>query len=337
MTLRVGFVGCGNITQTHARACLDAGLEASGFYGRDPRKAEALAQRYGGRAFPTYEALLGHPIDCVVIGSPSGLHAEHGIAAAEHGRHVLVEKPIDVSVARGEALVRAAERNGVVLGVLFQDRLKPGLLRLRDFVQAGGLGRVLLVSAHVKWYRPAEYYSTAPWRGTLALDGGAALINQGIHTVDLLLWLLGPVAQVRALTRRQLHRIEGEDVALALLEFASGVVGTFEATTVAWPGFPRRIEITGTEGTLAVEGDHVVSADLRVPAPGLVENAAHDAENARTAVVSDVTAHRRMIENFVHAVEGRGNPACDGREGLRSLALVEAIYVAARVGAEAPS
>jgi len=265
-----------------------------------------------------------------VIGSPSGLHAEHGIAAAERGRHVLVEKPIDVSVARGEALVGAAERHGIVLGVLFQDRLKPSLVRLREFVRRGGLGRVLLVSARVKWHRPAEYYSAASWRGTLVLDGGAALINQGIHTVDLLLWLLGPVARVRGLAARQLHPIEGEDVALALLEFASGAVGTLEATTIAWPGFPRRIEITGTEGTVVVEGDHVVSADLRAPAPGLVEAGAHDVENATTAVVSDVTAHRRMIEDFARAVETRGTPACDGREGLLSLALVEAIYAAAR-------
>ncbi len=230
-----------------------------------------MAARYGGRAFARYEDFLAHrPMDLVVIGSPSGVHAEQGIAAAERGLHVLVEKPIDVSTARGETLVAAAGKAGVKLGVLFQDRLKPDLVRLRGFLAGGGLGRVLVASARVKWHRPPEYYSASTWRGTKALDGGAALVNQGIHTVDLLLWLLGPVAEVRALTGTLLHAIEGEDVALALLRFASGALATLEATTVAFPGYPRRVEISGTEGTVVVEGDRVVAADLRTPAPGLV-------------------------------------------------------------------
>ena len=154
--------------------------------------------------------------------------------------------------------------------MLFQDRLEPDLVRLREFLRGGGLGRVLLASARVKWHRPPEYYAASRWRGTKAHDGGAALVNQGIHTVDLLLWLLGPVARVHALTATQLHSIEGEDVALALLRFASGAVATLEATTVAFPGYPRRVEISGTEGTVVVEGDHIVAADLRSPVPGLV-------------------------------------------------------------------
>ena len=246
-----------------------------------PPKAEALAARFGGRAFARYEDFLAHrPMDLVVIGSPSGVHAEQGIAAAERGLHVLVEKPIDVTTARGEALVAAAEKAGVKLGVLFQDRLKPDLVRLHDFVRGGGLGRVLLASARVKWHRPPEYYSASRWRGTKALDGGAALVNQGIHTVDLLVWLLGPVARVQALTATQLHSIEGEDVALALLRFASGAVATLEATTAAFPGYPRRVEISGTEGTVVVEGDHLVAADLRSPVAGLV-TAGEEAPTAR--------------------------------------------------------
>ncbi len=329
MTLRVGFVGCGNITDTHARAARDAGLALVAFCGRDLRKAEALACRYGGRPFTSYQAFLQEAMDVVVIGSPSGLHAEHGIAAAAHGRHVLVEKPIDVSVARGEALVAAAERHDVRLGVLFQDRLKPDLVRLRDLVEGGGLGRVLLASAQVKWHRPPEYYSGSSWRGTKALDGGAALVNQGIHTVDLLLWLLGPVSRVRALTATQLHAIEGEDVALALLEFASGAKGVLEVTTAAWPGYPRRIEISGTEGTVAIEGDRVVRADLKDGSES-VAHASQDRSAASSATVSDASPHRRMIEDFARAIATGGRPVCDGREGLRSLALVEAVYRAAR-------
>jgi predicted dehydrogenase len=328
--LQAGFVGCGNITDTHARAAREAGLGIAAFFGRDKAKADAMAARFGGRAFARYEDLLAHrPMDLVVIGSPSGLHAEQGVAAAGRGLHVLVEKPIDVETDRARALVAAAERAGVKLGVLFQDRLKPDLVRLREFLGGGGLGRILLASARVKWHRPPEYYSSSRWRGTQALDGGAALVNQGIHTVDLLLWLLGPVARVQALTARQLHAIEGEDVALALLRFASGAVATLEATTAAYPGYPRRLEITGTEGTVVVEGDQVVAADLRTSAPGLVSAPAEGTPSESSAVVSDALPHRRVIEDFARAISTGARPACDGREGLRSLAVVEAAYRAA--------
>jgi predicted dehydrogenase len=331
VALQAGFVGCGNITDTHVRAAREAGLGVAAFYGRDAAKAAALAERYGGRAFARYEDLLAYsPLDLVVIGSPSALHAQQGIAAAAHGLHVLTEKPIDVTLAKGEALVAATERAGVRLGVLFQDRLKPGLVRLREFIAKGGLGRVLLASARVKWHRPPEYYSASRWRGRTALDGGAALINQGVHTVDLLLWLLGDVARVKGATATLLHSIESEDVALALLEFASGALATLEATTAAWPGYPRRVEISGSDGTVVIEGDRVTAADLRAPAPELVSAGDEGAQSAASAVVADATPHRRMIEDFVRAIETDGPLACDGREGLRSLAVVEAVYAEAR-------
>jgi UDP-N-acetyl-2-amino-2-deoxyglucuronate dehydrogenase len=333
VALEAGFVGCGNITDTHVRAAREAGLGIAAFQGRDPAKAEALAARYGGRAFARYEDFLAHrPMDLVVIGSPSALHAEQGIAAADRKLHVLVEKPIDVTLEKGRAFVAAAERAGVRLGVLFQDRLKPDLVRLKEFVAKGGLGRVLLASARVKWHRPPEYYSGSRWRGRRALDGGAALINQGVHTVDLLLWLLGDVVRVKGVTATSLHAIESEDVALALLEFASGATATLEATTAAWPGYPRRVEISGSEGTVVVEGDLVIAADLRQPAPGLVSTGSEGAASASSATVADATPHRRMIEDFVRAIETGSTPACDGGEGLRSLAVVEAVYRAAREG-----
>jgi UDP-N-acetyl-2-amino-2-deoxyglucuronate dehydrogenase len=328
--LEAGFVGCGNITDTHVRAAREAGLGIAAFFGRDLKKAEAMTARYGGRAFARYDDFLAcRPMDLVVIGSPSGVHAEQGIAACRRGLHVLVEKPIDVSMARAETLVATAEKTGVRLGVLFQDRLKPDLVRLREFLAGGGLGRILVASARVKWHRPPEYYSASTWRGTKALDGGAALVNQGIHTVDLLLWLLGPVAAVRAFTATLLHAIEGEDVALALLRFASGALATLESTTVAFPGYPRRVEISGTEGTVVVEGDRVVAADLRNPSPGLVSAGDEGRASAATPVVADATPHRRVIEDFARAIATGATPACDGREGLRSLAVVEAVYAAA--------
>jgi len=330
LPLQAGFIGCGNITDTHARAARGAGLGIAAFFGRDPEKAEAMVSRFGGRALRRLDDFLAHrPMDLVVLGSPSGLHAEQGILAARRGLHVLVEKPIDVTTGRGAALVAAAEEADVKLGVVFQDRLKPELVRLRAFLARGGLGRVLLVSARVKWHRHPEYYSATRWRGTLALDGGAALINQGIHTVDLLLWLLGPVSDVRAVTGTLLHAIEGEDTALALLRFASGTLATLEATTVAFPGYPRRVEITGAGGTVVVVGDRVVAADLRAGAPGLVSAGDEGAASAATALVADEAPHRRVLEDFARAIETGGSPACDGREGLRSLAVVEAVYAAA--------
>jgi UDP-N-acetyl-2-amino-2-deoxyglucuronate dehydrogenase len=334
MTLRAGFVGGGGITETHALAagnCPD--LEIAAFCGTNPEKTAALVAEHGGEAFEQIEDMLARAgLDLVVIGSPSGLHAEQGLAAIAQGVHVLVEKPLDVTTERADALIAAAERANVRLGVLFQDRLKPGLARLKDAVECGALGRPLLASARVKWHRPPEYYADSRWRGTLALDGGAALINQGIHTVDLLLWLLGEVASVRALTTTSLHAIEGEDIALALLEFRSGAVATLEATTCAWPGYPRRVEITGTEGTLTVEGDDVVAAELRTPRPELVSSSSTTTSGASAPKPDSADDHRRVLEDFVRAIRDGTAPVCDGREGRRSLALVEAVYAQAKVG-----
>jgi UDP-N-acetyl-2-amino-2-deoxyglucuronate dehydrogenase len=338
MALRVGFTGGGGITATHARAVRDAGLEIAGFSGRNLGKCTKLASEHGGRAYGALEQMLDEGrLDLVVIGSPSGLHAEEGVAAAARGVHVLVEKPLDVTTRRADALIAAADEAGVRLGVMFQGRLEPGLVRLKQALDEGALGRPLLASARVKWHRPPEYYSDSRWRGTHALDGGAALINQGIHTVDLLLWLLGPVARVQAVTATALHAIESEDVALALLEFESGVVATLEATTAAWPGYPRRIEISGTDGTVIVEGDDVVVADLRAPRPGLAATAP-SRDGASSAALASALPHWRLIEDFARSIRDGTAPACDGREGRRSLALVEAVYAAARsAGPPGPS
>ena len=330
MKLRVGFVGGGGITETHARAAGDCSdLEIAGFYGSNETKIAALAAEHGGQAFGRLDDLLGVGLDLVVIGSPSGLHAEHGLAAVARGVHVLVEKPLDVTTERADVLIEAAERADVRLGVLFQDRLRPALVRLKEAVDQDVLGRPLLASARVKWHRPPEYYSASRWRGTRDLDGGAALINQGIHTVDLLLWLLGPVATVRGLTATSVHEIEGEDVALALVEFASGAVATLEATTAAWPGYPRRVEISGTEGTVTVEGDDVVAADLKTPRPDLLVSGGEAVSGASSPKLESAAAHRRVLENFVQAIRTGTPPVCDGREGRRSLAVVEAVYSAA--------
>lgn len=331
----VGILGAGNISETHARAAAAIpGVAIAAVHGSNREKAERLAAAYGARAYDDLDAFLAHrPMDLVAIGSPSGLHADQAIRAAERGLHVLVEKPIDITPARADALIEAADRAGVRLGVFFQDRVQPDLARLHTLIETGRLGRPLLVSGRVRWHRPPEYYAQSRWRGTWALDGGGALMNQGIHTVDLLRWLLGPVTRVAARAATVLHRIEVEDTIVAVLEFASGALGTLEATTAAFPGYKRRVEISGTEGTAILEHDRLVALDLRGPVEELAASGPADQNaSASTAVVADAGGHQRLFEDFLEAIRTSREPRCSGREGRRSVALACAIYEAAREG-----
>ena len=336
--IHVGLIGAGNISETHARAARAIGdVCIAGVWAPTRAHAERLTAQHGGTAFDTLDGLLDHrPLDLVMVGSPSGRHAEHGIAAANRGIHVLVEKPIDIAAARADALIEAAARGGATLGVIFQDRLKPDVQKLKTLIDNGRLGRPILATAQVKWYRTPEYYAGSSWRGTRALDGGGALMNQGVHTVDLLLWLFGPVQRVFARTAAALHRIESEDTAVAVVEFASGALGTIEATTAAYPGYSRRLELTGSEGTVVLDGDRLAAIDLRnAPdqaaaasvTPGVAPNVP---ASASSPVVADASAHRRVLEDFIRAMSNRTAPMCDGQEGRRSVALIEAIYESAR-------
>jgi UDP-N-acetyl-2-amino-2-deoxyglucuronate dehydrogenase len=275
-------------------------------HGANHAKAQALAQRSGAIAYSDLDAFLAHPMDIVAIGSPSGVHAEQAIAAVRRGLHVLIEKPVDITTARIDQVVAEADRAGVKAGVFFQDRLTPDLVAMKAAIDEGQIGAQVCASGRVKWYRPPEYYADSRWRGTRALDGGGVLMNQAIHTIDAMLWLCGPVARVSARVATRLHKIEVEDTAAALFEFASGGFGVFEASTAAFPGLPRRIEVTGTKGTLIHEQD------------------------ARPAVVADASGHQRVLEDFLDAIRRNTTPVCDAREGRRSVALIEAIYESAR-------
>lgn len=337
MTIHIGLIGGGNITDTHARAARAiSGVEIAAIYGTNVEKVAGLCREHGGEPYQDFEAFLAHrPMDLVAIGSPSGLHAAQGIAAAQRGLHVLTEKPIDISTRRADSLIEATDCAGVKLGVMFQDRMKPGIREVREWISTGVVGKPLLADARVKWYRPPEYYSGSRWRGALALDGGGALINQAVHTVDLLLWLLGDVVRVQSRTATTLHAIETEDTAIAILEFASGALGIIQATTAAYPGYPRRVEITGTEGTVILEQDRILAANLRNAPSSISTGAPDENQSASSAVVSDVRGHQALFEDFLRAIERDTTPICDGREGRRSVALVEAIYRAARNGGAA--
>ncbi len=333
--IHIGLVGAGNISDTHARAASAIpGVTVAAVFGPTAARTAALAGRHGAAAYGALDAFLAHrPMDIVAIGSPSGLHAEQGIAAARSGLHVLVEKPIDVTTVKADALIAAAAGAGVVLGVMFQDRLKPDVRRMKTLVDGGRLGSPVLASARVKWYRPPSYYRDSRWRGTKALDGGGALMNQGVHTMDLLLWLFGPVKRVFAKTAAKLHAIEVEDTAVAVLEFENGALGTLEAATSAYPGYSRRIELTGSNGTLILDGDDLLAIDLqdaRADERPTIRQAEGATVSAASAVVADASAHTRVFEDFIRAVSTRTAPSCDGQSARQSVAVIEAIYSSAR-------
>jgi UDP-N-acetyl-2-amino-2-deoxyglucuronate dehydrogenase len=312
--LRVGILGGGGISDTHARAARGIpGVEVVAVHGENRDKAAALARSSGAAVYDDLDSFLAHPMDIVAIGSPSGVHAAQAIPALRRGLHVLVEKPLDTTTAKIDDLIAEADRARAKVGVFFQDRLTPDLVEIKHLVDGGVLGEPVFISGRVKWYRPPEYYGDSRWRGTWKFDGGGALMNQAIHTIDLMLWLFGPVARVTGRVATRVHRIEVEDTAAAVLEFASGAVGVIEASTAVFPGLPRRVEVTGTKGTVVHEQD------------------------ARPAVVADAVPHQRVLEDFIAAIRNNGTPACDAREGRRSVAVVEAIYRSARSeGVETP-
>ena len=307
--MRIGILGAGGISDTHVRAAHGIeGAQVVAVHGVNRDKTAALARMAGAVPYDHLESFLAHPMDMVAIGSPSGLHAEQAIAAVRRGLHVLVEKPLDTTPQKIDALIAAADKSQAKVGVFFQERLIPEIAAIKAAVDEGQIGTPVFISGRLPWYRPPEYYANSRWRGTRELDGGGALMNQGIHTVDLLLWLFGPVTGVLGRTANRLHQVEVEDTAVASLEFENGALGTMEATTAAAPGFPRRLVVTGTERTIVHE------------------------DAPRAAAVADATPHRRVLEDFIRAIRTGAEPACDAREGRRSVALIDAIYRSARSG-----
>ena len=335
MTFHIGILGGGNISKTHARAAraID-GVEIAAVCGQNVEKVNRLAEACGCVAYQDLEAFLNHkPMEIVLIGSPSGLHAEQGIRAARRRLHVLVEKPIDITAERADLLIAACEEARVKLGVFFQDRVAADIIKLKELLDAGKLGKPMLVTAQVKWYRPPEYYKDSRWRGTWALDGGGALMNQGIHTVDLLLWLLGDVSAVSAKAVTLLHDIEVEDAVAATLEFASGAICTIEASTSVYPGYPRRLELTGSEGTIILENDRITSANLRTPLPeSTSEQVSSKDERSVSPTISNARGHQKIIEDFLRAIATGGVPLCDGHQARRSVKLICAVYESSRTG-----
>jgi predicted dehydrogenase len=329
------------IANFHARAIADVrGARLVACYDTVPAAADRLAKDQNCRAYHRLDDMLADPdVDIVTIGTPSGAHLEPAIAAARAGKHVIVEKPLEITLSRCDRIIRECAKNKVKLSAIFPSRFHRSSLELKRAVDGGRFGRLTLGEAYVKWFRTQAYYDSGAWRGTWELDGGGALMNQAIHSVDLLAWLMGPVVDISAHTALLAHeRIAVEDTAVATLRFKSGALGVIEASTAAFPGYLKRIELHGSQGSAAMEEEDVVAWDFSISAPG--DAAAHRrmAEHKSTGGgASDPAAighhgHSEQFRDVVAAIRENRKPAIDGPEGRRSVEIILAIYKAAETG-----
>jgi len=253
----IGIVGCGNISDTHADAVSEMNTcDLVAACTRNPQSLDSFCNKYFITPYQSYDEFLADPaLDIVTICTPSGTHLDYGKKAAEAGKHVIVEKPIEISLKRGVKLIEACRKNNVKLAVIYQNRFKDSIINLKKILDEDGIGKAFMVNATVKWFRDQQYYSTSGWRGTFSLDGGGAVINQSIHTIDLLQWLLGDMESISAFTTNSSHdNIEAEDNAVAVMQFKNGAIGVFQASTAIVPSQERTIEINGVNGTLFAEG-----------------------------------------------------------------------------------
>jgi predicted dehydrogenase len=337
--VRFGIVGTGMIADFHARAIAGSGAgQLTAVAGRNAEKVAAFAQKFAV-PFSTTEvaALVARTdVDVVCITTPSGAHLEPALAAIRSGKHVLIEKPLEITPERVDLILAAAEKAGVRVASIFQARFGAGARAVKAALEAGRLGRLALASVQVKWHRPASYYTG--WKGTLALDGGAVLMNQAIHGLDLLQWFAGLPEEVFAWTTRRVHTgIEGEDTACATVRFPGGALGTIEATTAMWPGWSRRIELCGEHGSICLEDDRIVRWDFPRPEPGDAAIKTPQADDALDYGASSPGAitldgHVRQYQDLCAALRENRPLALDGREGRKAVALVHALYQSAERG-----
>jgi predicted dehydrogenase len=341
--LRFGIVGCGVIGATHAEAITslpDATLVAvaDSTYAR----AMALAQRFGARAHSSLEDMLDEEqLDVVDICTPSGMHGKHAVAAMRSGRHVIVEKPIEIGLPAIDEMLRVQDEAGVKLAVISQHRFDEASQTVRKLLDEGAFGGLVLGNAQIPWWRSQSYYDSGEWRGTRALDGGGVLMNQSIHSIDLLQWLMGSVDRVFAYTDTLTHEMETEDVAAAALHFRNGALGTIAATTGAYPGVITRVEIFGDAGTAVIENDRLALLHLRrdddveVGAYGGVASPTDPAAGAaRDPSAVPTATHAEQIADMIRAIREDGTPLVDGHAARHPVAIILAIYESARTGRE---
>ena len=330
---RVALVGCGRISRSHFEALgRVAGLSLVAVCDTVAERAASAGEEQGVPSFTSYERMLAEvESDVVAICTPSGLHPEHGIAAARAGRHVVSEKPMATRLEEADALVEACDRAGVHLFVVKQNRLNPAVQLLRRAVEKGRFGRIYMANTTVRWARPQEYYDQAPWRGTWALDGGA-FMNQASHYVDLIQWLVGPVESVVAKTATLARRIEAEDTGVAVLRFASGAVGTIEVTMLTYPrNLEGSITILGEHGSVKVGGTAVNRVEHWTFAGYDDDDKLVESVGTNPPTVYGY-GHEGYYRNVLQVLRGEAPAGTDGRAGRKSLELILGIYESARTG-----
>ncbi len=331
-----GIIGCGVISGTHRKAieaveaaelvaCCDVVEE----------KARAFAEEAGiGDAwYRDIEEMLAHDgLDAVCICTPSGMHSEHAIMAANAGKHILCEKPLDVTLKKIDDMIAAAKENNVKLAGVFQRRTYESTKKVREAVRQGKLGKLVLGDCYQKYYRSHEYYASGDWRATWELDGGGALMNQGVHGIDLIIHLMGPVKRVSANCRRLVRNISVEDTATAIIEFENGALGVLEGTTSVTPGQGCEVEICGDKGTVGLSGDTITKWEIEGEA-GDVEAEEKETEGtASDPTALQATGHAAHVQDLCEAIIEDREPAIPGSEARKAVELIKAIYKSSREG-----
>lgn len=339
--MKFGIIGAGMIGHFHAKAIADmSGGRLHSVLDRSEERAEALAKEFGAKAYTDiYAFLADSELEIVTVGTPSGAHLDPTLAALEAGKHAIVEKPLEITLERVDRLIAAAEANEKTLAAVLNRRFHPGMKAFKKATDEGRFGTLASASASIKWFRDQAYYDSAGWRGTWALDGGGALMNQSIHTVDALIHLAGPVKSVQADTVCLAHeRIEVEDHCVAILEFENGARGVIEASTCCWSkdGHPARVQLSGTNGSvfLADEAFEVWDFAEEKPEDSEIRNTLMKGQKAGLGA-NDPTAintyqHQRNFEEVVQAIAEEREPTTSAAEARKPVAVITAIYESAQ-------
>jgi predicted dehydrogenase len=325
----IGFVGCGGIGMHHLKIWQQIEqAKVVAVCDIIPERARKAAEMTGATPYTDMaEMLRSERFDAVDICTPSGLHAQQGIMAMEAGRHVLVEKPIDIDLAKIDRLIELADRTGLKLACIFQYRFSPQIQKANRLIREGKLGRIISCSTDVKWWRAQEYYSADAWRGTYALDGGV-LGNQGIHSLDQLTWMAGPVAEVEYAHLDTIDRqIEAETFAIAVVRFESGARGVIEATTNCYPGMPTRTQIFGTKGSAEFDGHTVVKFSVPVEEIELeTREEGQETDGRSDPMAIGLAGHHAQMLDFVLAIQEDRPVLCDGRSARVPVDCLNKIY-----------
>ncbi len=326
--LGVALIGCGMVAHVHIAALKE--IQEAKICGVCECNKEVLqnfSNQYKIPAYESYEELLEDPeVNSVIITLPPALHVEYGLKAVEAGKNIILEKPFDIDIEKAEDLIKKCHKNKKRLAVIFQNRFTPAAQKIKDALSKKLLGRIILGDAYVKWYRTTEYYNSRPWRGSWNMEGGGALINQAIHIIDLLQWFMGGIKSINGIIKTVIHKIEAEDLGVAIVEYSNGAIGVIEGSTAIYPGLKERIEIHGEKGSIIFEGGNIKEWKVI----GCNEKDYIDEEKitygeTNSPVISYVNHKAQLLEIFQAFLKNR-DPLVNGEEGLKSLRIIRGIY-----------